>query len=58
MLTDAVLPIIGGMGLQPSLVEQELLVDTRRRAVARLVSRELLCEMVAGAGFVATVAFA
>jgi putative nucleotidyltransferase with HDIG domain len=45
-----------GMSFRPNLEEQELLADTFRRAAQRLVSRELACEIVAGAGFLVAVA--
>ncbi len=44
------------MSLSPSLREQRVLADTRRRAAEPLVSRELLCEIAVAVGFLACVA--
>ncbi len=44
------------MSFSPSLNEQRVLADTRRRAAEPLVSRELLCEIAAAVGFLACVA--
>jgi HD-GYP domain-containing protein (c-di-GMP phosphodiesterase class II) len=43
------------MGAQPSFEEQEVLADTRRRAVAAMTGRELLAELLVGIGFLAVV---
>jgi len=44
------------MSLEPSFEEQELLADTLRRAGSGMTRRELLAEVIVGAGFVAAVA--
>ena len=46
------------MALRPTFEEQELLADTKRRADEPLVSRELACELIAAAGFLAAVGLA
>ena len=44
------------MTLEPTFEEQELLADTRRRAVAAMTNRELIANLVVVLGFVAAVA--
>jgi hypothetical protein len=44
------------MSFSPSINEQRVLADTRRRAAEPLLSRELLCEIGAAVGFLACVA--
>jgi HD-GYP domain-containing protein (c-di-GMP phosphodiesterase class II) len=48
--------IAGTMPLEPSLEEQELLADTRRRVAARKTRTELAAELLVGPGFLAAVA--
>ncbi len=44
------------MSFSPSVQEQQVLADTLRRADERLLPRELLCEILIAAGFLAAVA--